>query len=378
MSGHRAYRGRGRVAPAALIVMLLVIIAGAVLVVMGLKKDKGPTPPADDQDPIVDVDPAQTPDPDPQPDPIAKIEPQGEIKKYDAVYCVGNTGYEMYTYVDSTAQKYAQCINKAADELMGSARVFDLVIPLSSGITLPDELYGQDFFSDQKAAETSILGYLDGATIPVPLYDALMQHRTEYIYYRTDHHWTGLGAYYAYAEFCKAAGLTANALSAYRTLEMPGFLGTFYNDTGKSAVLGDTPDTVTGYYPLAGDMVTMTVYNESGAKVVENVPVVFDETSAPAAYKYGAYIYGDNAYTVITNTAKTDGSSCLVVKESFGNAFVPFLADHYQTVYVIDYRHWSGSISGFVKENGVGDVVFCNNLSAIRNSSLVSKLYGIL
>ena len=125
-------------------------------------------------------------------------------------------------------------------------------------------------------------------------------------------------------------------------------------------------------------MVTMTVYNESGAKVVENVPVVFDETSAPAAYKYGAYIYGDNAYTVITNTAKTDGSSCLVVKESFGNAFVPFLADHYQTVYVIDYRHWSGSISSFVKENGVGDVVFCNNLSAIRNSSLVSKLYGIL
>ena len=355
-----------------------VIAAAAVLIIIGLKKDSQPvdTPDVDEPADIVDV--ATATEPVEQAPVIPVIDVFGEIQKYNAVYCVGNTGYEMYTYLDDWAQKYAQCVNKVADNLAGTARVFDIVIPLSSGITLPDELYGQDFFSDQEDACRKILGYMNGSVCPVPLYDTLMQHRTEYIYYRTDHHWTGLGAYYAYAQFCNAAGFTANEVADYRTLEMPGFLGTFYNDTNGSATLGDTPDTVTGYYPLAGDMVTMTVYDGSHSAVVENVPVVFDESSNPASFKYGAYIYGDNAFTVITNTAKSDGSACVLVKESFGNAFAPFLADHYQTVYVIDYRKWSGSITDFVKTNGVQDVVFCNNLSAIRNSSLIGSLFGVL
>ena len=73
----------------------------------------------------------------------------------------------------------------------------------------------------------------------------------------------------------------------------------------------------------------------------------------------------------------TDGSSCVVVKESFGNAFVPFLTDHYQTIHVIDYRYWKGSLSQFVTENNVQDVLFVNNLSAIRGSYQVGKLAGV-
>jgi len=48
---------------------------------------------------------------------------------------------------------------------------------------------------------------------------------------------------------------------------------------------------------------------------------------------------------VIENKDLTDGSACIVVKESFGNAFIPFLVDHYQKIYVVDYRYWTGSIS---------------------------------
>ena len=76
-------------------------------------------------------------------------------------------------------------------------------------------------------------------------------------------------------------------------------------------------------------------------------------------------------------TDLSDGSKCIVVKESFGNAFVPFLVDHYQTVYVIDYRYYSGSVSALAKANGVTDVIFANNLSAIRGSYQVGKLAGV-
>ena len=63
-----------------------------------------------------------------------------------------------------------------------------------------------------------------------------------------------------------------------------------------------------------------------------------------------------------------------MIKESFGNAFVPYLVDHYHTVYVLDYRYWSGNLQSFVREKGAQDVVFINNLSAIRNNYLMGKL----
>ena len=86
---------------------------------------------------------------------------------------------------------------------------------------------------------------------------------------------------------------------------------------------------------------------------------------------------GDNPYTVIENPDLTDGSACIVVKESFGNAFVPFLVDHYQTVYVVDYRYYTGSITALARSKGVSDVLFVNNLSAIRGSYQIGKLNGV-
>ena len=63
-----------------------------------------------------------------------------------------------------------------------------------------------------------------------------------------------------------------------------------------------------------------------------------------------------------------------MVKESFGNALVPFLVDHYETVYVIDYRYYDGSISALAKAKGVTDVLYANNLSALRSSDKVGAM----
>lgn len=66
-----------------------------------------------------------------------------------------------------------------------------------------------------------------------------------------------------------------------------------------------------------------------------------------------------------------------MVKESFGNAFVPFLVDHYQTVYVVDYRYYGGSVTALARSKNVSDVLFVNNLSAIRGSYQIGKLNGV-
>ena len=80
----------------------------------------------------------------------------------------------------------------------------------------------------------------------------------------------------------------------------------------------------------------------------------------------------------MTNPEITDGSSCLVIKESFGNPLVPFLTQNYQTVYVVDYRYinqvFPGTLRQFVDERGIQDVMFINNVSATRSPALVNAL----
>ena len=78
--------------------------------------------------------------------------------------------------------------------------------------------------------------------------------------------------------------------------------------------------------------------------------------------------------TVITNKNIKDSSSCVVVKESFGNALVPYLTDHFSKIYVIDYRYWNGKLSHLVKDKKIQKIFFINNISMTRNSYLVGKL----
>ena len=381
------YRGRrGSLSPLMLLIALVVAIAAVVLIVINLGKDKQPsgddtTPPATGDT----TDPGNTDDPnggdgdntpvDPAPT-YQRIELNGDEQQYDAVYRVGDTGYEMYSYVDSTAKKYADNVNAVADALAGKANVYMLPIPLSSGVSLPDDLYGKDIFADQKAAEQKIIGYMNGNVKSVALYDALLAHRTEYIYFRTDHHWTATGAYYAYEQFCKAKGITPTPISSYKVDEYDGFLGTFYRDSSQNATMGAHPDKVVAYHPLSTE--ASLDYGDSENASLTRGKIIYDESDAPASLKYGAFITGDNAYSIINNPDVTNGSSCIVVKESFGNAFVPFLTDHYQTIYVLDYRYWKGSISQFAQSKGVQDVLFVNNLSAIRSTALVGYLHDVV
>lgn len=377
----RRYRGRRGGEGVKFLIAGVVLILALALLAVNLIRHKTPKAPVQDDkpaqtevtEPIADTEPEVPDEPEVV---IPRIEINGDVEQVGGVYRVGDTAFETYTYVDSTAQKYAACVNKLAENLKGVSKVYAMAIPLSSGITLPDDLYGEAAFDDQKAAEEKIFGYMDDGVITVPLYDALLQHRGEYVYFRTDHHWSGLGAYYAYVEYCKAAGLTARELSSYKTVDFPGYLGSFYyNSTNKNEQLGANPDVVTAYFPEGN--APMTVVDKNNNTLTFD-SCIYDETNGSAAFKYGAYIYGDNPYTEIHNESITDGSACIVIKESFGNAYVPFMVDHYENVYVIDYRYWHGSVTEFAKSHGVQDVLFCNNLSAIRNNSLVGSLYGIL
>jgi hypothetical protein len=396
-SAYKGYKGRSRHRRAAVVVLaaaVLLLGAAAGIYFGGLfprirdliprrepsqqvepAPDDNPEPaPGGDPDPVPDDNPEPTPDPDPGPG-YAVIEISGEKQEYEALYRVGDTGFEYFTYVPELGQKYAEAVNKAADALKGTAAVYDITVPLSSSVGLPDAMAGMEIFGDQKGAEEEIASLMDENVRTVPLYETLMQHRGEYIYYRTDHHWTALGAYYAYCQFCQTRGVEPHALTDYVKDEYPGFLGSFYRDSGENKEMGKHPDVLEAYHPVSQNA-ELDLTDTEGKTY--RWQIIMDVTDYDADMKYNGFIGGDNPYTVIRNPDLTDGSCCVVVKESFGNAFVPYLVDHYQTVHVIDYRYWEGKLTDFVKSSGAQDVIFINNLSAIRNSFLMGRLQGIV
>lgn len=292
-----------------------------------------------------------------------------QAQNLGAILVYGDAGYEYYGFSTTAANNYIAMMNRAASKLDGIATVYDLLIPTGMDIVLDDNVRKSANSADQLKAIQYLYGSMDTRVKTVEIYDTLRAHRSEYLYFRTDHHWTATGAYYAYAQFCASKGLTPPALGDYETKSFPGFLGSFYTKY-KTPALASNPDTVVAYLPPC--RASMQYTDKSGK--THDWPVISDVSNWASSGKYNAFIGGDNPLTVIQNTDRTDGSSCVVIKESFGNAFVPFLVADYQTVYVIDYRYYKGDLTEFVQKNGISDVLFVNNMSATRSAGLVDSM----
>lgn len=106
-----------------------------------------------------------------------------------------------------TADLYTSAINRAGTLLAGKTNVYDMIVPTSMGITAPDNVVATINTSDQKKAINYMYSGMGKSGVKtVSIYDTLKARRNEYIFFRTDHHWTALGAYYAYCDFIKATG----------------------------------------------------------------------------------------------------------------------------------------------------------------------------
>ncbi len=294
---------------------------------------------------------------------------QNQNQNLGAILVRGDMAFEYYAFVRSTADKYINVINDAGNLLNGTATVYDMLVPTSIDIMLPAS-ERPSASSDQGAAIAYLYGSMNGHVKTVDARGALLAHNSEYLYFHTDHHWTALGAYYAYDAFMKAQGKTATPLNEFKQHAFDGFLGSFYADT-KNTGLKLGADTVYAYEPFGN--VTMTYRKDTNG--AENAyKVITDVTNWSARYKYNTFIAGDQPLVTITNHDIQDNSSIVLVKESFGNAFAPLLAAQYHKVYVLDYRYYTGGLQDFVKKHNVNTVLFLNNMSATRNSYLVGKL----
>ncbi len=369
-----------------LVVVLVAIIVAVVLAVVLINrggKEEEPSAPSSAVS-AVSSQPEEIPSSQPaSPAPVSssgvsatETIPEGQLEKLDAFVKIGGTGYEYYTFSTETANQYITAVADAGNAFSGVS-VYSMVIPGSMDIMLPESyLQEQEIPSkDQKKAIeyiNSSINAMNPAVKTVPIFDALKSHCDEYLYFRTDRHWTQLGAYYAYVEFCKAKGIDAVPLDQFDKREYEGFLGSFY-DAYASDEMAEAPDTVEAYHSKADT----TLYYTTSEGVTGEQAVIADGSGYEPQWLYLIFSAGDQPYVEISNRDLDDGSACLVVKDSFGGVFAPYLANHYETVYVVDARYYDGSIPQLASEKGVSDVILLNSISFTTEESLISDFSSL-
>lgn len=289
------------------------------------------------------------------------------------IYITNNSGYGLYYFNQEGADAFAATMNQVYANVKDKVNLYVMICPISAGVMLDQSVLDDMKCSNERDAIEYVYGRMEEGIHTVSAFDRLKKHNAEYIYFHTDHHWTALGAYYAYMEFCKEKGIAAHSVEDYETLTLPGFLGTFYSRSNNSPALRDNPDTVTGYIPKGTNSMMMNA--QDGSMVAWKI--VNDVSSYPKSELYAAFAGGDRAFSYAHNETITDGSAVMVVKDSYGNAFIPWLIDHYEYVYWVDVRYTSNTISQMAADYGVQDVIYQCQIYNATTKSLLSKYAAI-
>lgn len=202
--------------------------------------------------------------------------------------------------------------------------------------------------------------YANSGAKNIDILSALEAHRNEYIYYRTDHHWTSLGAYYGYETIMKAMGQTTTPLADFHEKTVSDkFYGTVYSKSGISWVPPDTIDT------YADQESTTEVTNYSANQPVRST--MYDYSYLDKKDKYSMFLGGNTPLETVT-TKNADAPSVLILRDSYMDSITPFLQDNFSKIYIMDLRYYktqlmNSSVSDFVKKNNIDEVLICYSVT---------------
>lgn len=287
-----------------------------------------------------------------------------------SLYLNGDSAYELFYFSEKAVRAHASLLN-TVQAMFPKVKLSAMIVPNSFGVILDPKVQEKLASSGMDQAIAYSYSLMDKRVNTVNVFDALSAHKKEYIYFRTDHHWTQLGAYYGYQEYCKSMGYSTKPLSDYQKLDFPEFYGTFYFFMNRPESLKGHPDQVTAYQ---GSMNSMQ-YTDSKGNLQEG-KLINDASQMLPGNKYNCFMLGDHGYVEIHNEGAPRKKSILILKDSYGNAFVPLLAQDYRDVYVVDYRHYQGNASSLIQEKGIEEILFLNNIMGI-GESLSQKMLAV-
>ncbi len=301
--------------------------------------------------------------------PIPTVPDSGEDGHWNnQLYIWNHAAFEMFYGGETGAREYAETVS-SVKQYVPQVTVYNMVVPNHSAFGLPERILREEGCSSQREITQTVYASYTADIRAVDIFDVLDRHKDEYLYFNTDTHWAPLGAYYAYTKFCEVAGVPVRDIADMETsVSDDEFYGYLYYLTEDPALDGhanridlyEPPVNYTAY--LAADSVNFSEVNGV------NSPYI--------GVGYGIFAWGDQPCMKVVNHDGSSGRRVCIVKDSYGNAMVPFLVSSFDETHVIDFRHFTGNLADYCREQGITDLLFFNNvMSAYSQPEKLAALF---
>lgn len=295
---------------------------------------------------------------------------------------VGKDGYdfEKITPEDVDEKQVDRNIKAVEDYFMTASETIDkqklsfLLVP-TSGLVMQEKLpknarlFDQAKYIDQVQKAMKDYNFVD-------VRDTLMDHNDEYIYYKTDHHWTSAGACLAYDVWSERTGGEAETEDGLvKNVVSDKFRGSLYS---KILDADSAYDEIWTYGLQKDDAFgskdcTVTIDEK------QQLDSIYDDEMLQKKDKYAYFLSGNYGQVHIQNqkaASKAKGKNILIIKDSFANSFVPFVTQDYENIYMVDLRYYNGDMKAYLQEHNITDVLVLYNISNFISDRNLHKLTG--
>lgn len=295
---------------------------------------------------------------------------------------VGKDSYdfEKITPEDVDEKQVDRNIKAVEDYFMTASETIDkqklsfLLVP-TSGLVMQEKLpknarlFDQAKYIDQVQKAMKDYNFVD-------VRDTLMDRNDEYIYYKTDHHWTSAGACLAYDVWSERTGGEAETED--------GLVKNVVSDKFRGSLYSKILDADSAYdeiwtYGLQKDEAfgskdcTVTIDEK------QQLDSIYDDEKLQEKDKYAYFLGGNYGQVHIQNqkaASKAKGKNILIIKDSFANSFVPFVTQDYENIYMVDLRYYNGDMKAYLQEHEITDVLVLYNISNFISDRNIHKLTG--
>ena len=258
-------------------------------------------------------------------------------REFNKVYLCGDTLIsKVETPVEGVVEKNLSYVERMAEKT--DAAVVLGLIPSAAEVWKHKLPMGA-----QSWDQTNLL-----AQSQVDFQSALAEHAQEPVFYRTDHHWTTLGAFYGANALLNAFGRTPLKVNDFTVkTASDSFYGTLYSQSGVHWIAPDPLE-----FWVEDEGLQVTSWRTGKAEVAS----LYDHSYLEVKDKYSSFLGGNQPLCVIKNEAVTDGSKLLLVRDSYADSMAPFLAQRFSEVHLVDLRYYRYPVSVYAAENGISDI----------------------
>lgn len=275
---------------------------------------------------------------------------------------------EMFISNQTAETKYVEVVNYYAEKLPENIQLFNMLLPTQ--LEFKEPIY-KNLQDSQKETIDNIYSELDSRVVTVDAYSELSKHSDEYIYFRTDHHWTPLGAYYGYRAFMNEEGGDAVEKDDYETGSIKGVLGYLYNRVSDITI---SPDTIEWYDIDYDNHIETLIHgvDENGEFYIHD-GVMYDRSKANYSFFFGS----DHGLIEMTNSENPNGKTLVVLRESYSNVLAPWLIESYSKVILVDPRICKVDFQSIIDKYNPDEVLITNYIFATNFADYCDLLINL-